>query len=97
MIEISSHFLDMDKELDEERSVPPSTVITDEILMRIPLESLMKFKAGCKEWNTRLSEPDFIFKHFDRSRERFLGIDDKVRVINPTIATWKYDNQSCSL
>lgn len=61
----------------------PSAVITDEILIRLPLESLMKFKEGCQEWNKLLSESDYMYKHLDFVKKHFMGIDDRVRVINP--------------
>ncbi|OMO69430.1 hypothetical protein COLO4_29068 [Corchorus olitorius] len=40
-----------------------------EILERLPVKSLIRFKAVCKSWKSLISSPDFIDYHFDRSAD----------------------------
>ncbi|XP_058213105.1 F-box protein At3g07870-like [Rhododendron vialii] len=37
--------------------------ITLEILSRLPVKSLLRFKSVCKNWNALIKSPDFISKH----------------------------------
>ncbi|KAI8556886.1 hypothetical protein RHMOL_Rhmol05G0290900 [Rhododendron molle] len=37
--------------------------ITLEILSRLPVKSLLRFKSVCKNWNALIKTPDFISKH----------------------------------
>ncbi|OMO76099.1 hypothetical protein COLO4_25677 [Corchorus olitorius] len=38
-----------------------------EILKRLSVKSLIRFKTVCKSWRSLISTPDFIDRHFDRS------------------------------
>ncbi|ESQ29462.1 hypothetical protein EUTSA_v10024004mg [Eutrema salsugineum] len=51
--------------------------LVEEILYKIPIESLVRFKSVCKEWYGLLSEKIFIYKHLDisNSKERFIFPD----------------------
>ncbi|XP_019419223.1 PREDICTED: F-box/kelch-repeat protein At3g23880-like [Lupinus angustifolius] len=53
-----------------------------EILLWLPVKSLIQFKCVCKLWNSLISSSDFVKKHVDRSsidpnlrNHRLLGID----------------------
>lgn len=37
--------------------------VVEEILLRLPPKSLMRFKCVCKSWNTLISDPSFADKH----------------------------------
>lgn len=38
----------------------PDEVIVEEILMRLPVKSVVRFRSVCKLWNSLLSEPSYI-------------------------------------
>ncbi|KAL4377958.1 hypothetical protein GQ457_02G031950 [Hibiscus cannabinus] len=38
-----------------------------EILERLPVKSLVRFRSVCKSWNTLISHPSFISTHFQAS------------------------------
>jgi hypothetical protein len=52
------------------RSSPPSQnpelseeIIVEEILVRLPVKSLVRFKSVCKAWRATISDPIFIRAH----------------------------------
>ncbi|MED6133393.1 hypothetical protein PIB30_027817 [Stylosanthes scabra] len=73
---------------------PPATIPFDviaNILLKLPVKSLLRFKSTCKPWNELISNPQFAKDHLrasasDRSRNRFLV----------TFRTFKNNNKSSS-
>ncbi|EOA32386.1 hypothetical protein CARUB_v10015653mg [Capsella rubella] len=61
--------------------------LVEEILYRTPVESLVRFKATCKEWNNLISsDTRFMYKHLDdHTPERFIRIHDHdaVQIMDP--------------
>lgn len=51
----------------ENRSVYVREEIIEEILSRLPVKSLMRFKSVCKSWNSLISEPRFSKLHLKQS------------------------------
>ncbi|PON47078.1 F-box domain containing protein [Parasponia andersonii] len=47
----------------------PDDVIR-EILLRLPIKSLLRFRAVCKKWRNMIQETNFIDQHYDISRAR---------------------------
>ncbi|CAA7033137.1 unnamed protein product [Microthlaspi erraticum] len=56
--------------------VLPSDLV-EEILYRIPLESVCRFKSVCKQWYVFFNDKRFMYKHLDLSKERVIGFDQK--------------------
>ncbi|XP_026426596.1 F-box/kelch-repeat protein At3g06240-like isoform X1 [Papaver somniferum] len=46
-------------------SIPIPEEILHEVLLRVPLVSISKFRCVCKQWNSLLSNPSFVKSHFD--------------------------------
>ncbi|XP_021724256.1 F-box protein CPR30-like [Chenopodium quinoa] len=46
----------------QNREIPDHVILT-EILPRLPVDSLLRFKQVCKEWELLISSPDFINDH----------------------------------
>ncbi|OMO95355.1 hypothetical protein COLO4_15956 [Corchorus olitorius] len=44
--------------------------ICEEILERLPVKSLVRFKATCKPWKSLISDPSFVDHHLNRSAAR---------------------------
>ena len=53
--------------------------IIDEILSRVPVKSLLRFKCVCKHWHSQISDPSFRHK---RETESILIIKSKTRTIS---------------
>ncbi|KAL1202632.1 putative F-box protein [Cardamine amara subsp. amara] len=69
----------------------PSEVIEENILERIPIEDVVRFKSICKEWYELFKEKRFILKHLNLSKERFIRIyHDKVEIFNPVTLDLSY-------
>ncbi|CAI8619571.1 unnamed protein product [Vicia faba] len=51
---------------DESRSDLPEELIV-EILLRLPVRSLVQFKCICKSWKTLISDPKFVKRHLQIS------------------------------
>ncbi|XP_057438933.1 F-box/kelch-repeat protein At3g23880-like [Lotus japonicus] len=49
----------------------PQDLIT-EILLRLPVKSLVRFKAVCKFWRSLISDPHFARTHFELAAPRFV-------------------------
>ncbi|OMO95352.1 hypothetical protein COLO4_15953 [Corchorus olitorius] len=49
-------------------SIPDEICI--EILERLPVKSLLRFKATCKPWKSLISHPSFVDHHLNRSAAR---------------------------
>ncbi|XP_028083969.1 F-box/kelch-repeat protein At3g06240-like isoform X1 [Camellia sinensis] len=49
---------------NRDRNLPEDVVI--EILSRLPVKSLLRFKCVCRYWCTLIKSPDFISKHFNQ-------------------------------
>ncbi|KAJ4875695.1 F-box and associated interaction domains-containing protein [Raphanus sativus] len=56
--------------------------LVEEILYRIPLRSLVRFKSICKQWYVLLNGKRFIYKHFDLSREQFIQLAHHNKSVN---------------
>ncbi|KAK8503635.1 hypothetical protein V6N11_030738 [Hibiscus sabdariffa] len=48
--------------------IPVEVIV--EILKRLPVKSLMRFRLVCKSWNTLISHPSFISTHLQASHSR---------------------------
>ncbi|KAK9287762.1 hypothetical protein L1049_016202 [Liquidambar formosana] len=46
--------------------VLPSEIIVD-ILARLPVKSLLRFKCACQSWRCSIADPYFVQKHLDRA------------------------------
>ncbi|KAG7590486.1 F-box associated interaction domain [Arabidopsis suecica] len=58
--------------------------VVEDILYRTPIESLIRFKATCKQWYALFNDKRFIDKHLNLFPKRFIRIyHDKVEIINP--------------
>lgn len=53
----------------DERHPFPEDLILD-ILLRLPVESLLRFKCVCKHWYALIKSPTFIEKHFHHKNNR---------------------------
>ncbi|CAI9088774.1 OLC1v1023198C1 [Oldenlandia corymbosa var. corymbosa] len=47
----------------------PKTLIISQILARLPVKSIVRFKCVCKTWRTLFSSPQFIAMHFRKTSE----------------------------
>ncbi|XP_059299085.1 F-box/kelch-repeat protein At3g23880-like [Lycium ferocissimum] len=45
-------------------------IVTDILLIRLPVRSLLRFKCVCKSWHDLIKSPDFIKKHFSSKSSR---------------------------
>ncbi|KAH0662250.1 hypothetical protein KY290_028217 [Solanum tuberosum] len=45
-------------------------IVTDHILSRLPVQSLLRFKCVCKNWNELINTSSFIEKHFNSESNR---------------------------
>ncbi|WZZ28855.1 hypothetical protein YC2023_012256 [Brassica napus] len=65
--------------------------LEEEILSRLPPESLVRFRAVSKRWNSLLNNKSFIKKHLSLSRPHFIFLTkSKIFVRGPKV-------QSCRL
>ncbi|KAL0857462.1 hypothetical protein Bca101_062616 [Brassica carinata] len=46
--------------------------LEEEILSRVPIQSLARFRSVCKRWNGLFNESKFIKGHLDRARPQFI-------------------------
>lgn len=58
----------------------PEDLVIDQILSRLPVKSLMRFKSVCKRWHSLPTNPSFIASHL------------KHRNTPNTLASWNGDN-----
>lgn len=57
--------------------------LEEEILIRVPPQSLTRFRTVCKEWNTLFNDKIFVNKHFAFGRPEFmLQTDSNICSIN---------------
>ncbi|XP_057486039.1 F-box/kelch-repeat protein At3g23880-like [Actinidia eriantha] len=80
----------LDEESFELPLLPPELIV--EILLFLPVKSLIRFKSVCKSWQTMISKPQFAKKH--------LSLATKDDIINPWRIIIRYpyhDLKSCSL
>lgn len=54
--------------MDGSRPLPEDLLV--EILLRLPVESLLRFKCVCKHWYALIRNPSFIEKHFHYKNNR---------------------------
>ena len=50
--------------------------LVENILYKVPVASLVRFKSTCKQWCALLNDKRFIYKHLELSREGFLRVHD---------------------
>jgi len=43
-----------------------SVELVTEVLVRLPVKSLVRFRCVCKAWCSRITSPDFASLHLDR-------------------------------
>ncbi|XP_057453037.1 F-box/kelch-repeat protein At3g23880-like [Lotus japonicus] len=55
--------LDMENENEKNLSLPTELII--EILLRLPVRSLLRFRRVCTSWSSLISDPQFAESHFD--------------------------------
>ncbi|XP_058208986.1 F-box/kelch-repeat protein At3g23880-like [Rhododendron vialii] len=48
--------------------IPLPTELLDEILVRLPVESLIRFTSVCKSWYSLITSPSFVTKHLNHSK-----------------------------
>ncbi|KAK1354771.1 F-box domain-containing protein [Heracleum sosnowskyi] len=71
-------------------SLLPSEIIEWEILPRVPVKSVIKFKSVCKSWNLLISNnPDFIKSHLDLNPN-----NDSLILMGGQNKKWVHDNDS---
>ncbi|CAA7033133.1 unnamed protein product [Microthlaspi erraticum] len=51
--------------------------LVEEILYRIPIKSVCRFKSVCKQWYAFFNDKGFTYKHLDLSDEGIIGMDQK--------------------
>lgn len=92
------------KNRDEPKVIPPQLPdeIVDEILTRLPVKSLLRFKCICKRWLSTISNPSFqkrelesvlltVSSHY--AHTTFYSINDADQAfINTFSMSWSYDN-----
>ncbi|XP_019099914.1 PREDICTED: putative F-box protein At1g77650 [Camelina sativa] len=58
--------------------------LVEDIISRVPIESLIRFKRTSKQWYALCNDKRFIYKHLGLSKKRLMRIYlDKVEIINP--------------
>ncbi|CAH2061251.1 unnamed protein product [Thlaspi arvense] len=60
--------------------------LVEEILYKVPIESLVRFQTVCQQWHALFNDKRFIYKHLDLSQERFVRLDadhQSVQIFNP--------------
>ncbi|KAI4334810.1 hypothetical protein L6164_013518 [Bauhinia variegata] len=64
---------EVDEEPSHKGAMPklPSELIT-EILIRLPVKSLCRFRCVCKRWRSLISDPHFVKLHLDRAERKRL-------------------------
>lgn len=65
--------------MDDRRPLPEDLIL--DILLRLPVESLLRFKCVCKHWYALIKSPSFIEKHFHHKNNR-----DRLLVCNLKVA-----------
>ncbi|KAK7318647.1 hypothetical protein RJT34_03351 [Clitoria ternatea] len=53
----------MEKGKEQNPTLPRELIV--EILLRLPVRSLLRFKSVCKSWSSLISDPKFAVSHFD--------------------------------
>ncbi|CAN6973637.1 unnamed protein product [Brassica oleracea var. botrytis] len=51
--------------------------LVENILYKVPVESLVRFKSTCKQWCALLNDKRFIYKHLDLSWEGLIRVHDR--------------------
>ncbi|KAJ4897695.1 putative F-box only protein 15 [Raphanus sativus] len=61
-------------------SIPSGSLLpfelVENILYRVPVASLVRFKSTCKQWYALLRDKRFIYEHLNLSREGFIRVHD---------------------
>ncbi|CAN6851307.1 hypothetical protein Bca4012_049374 [Brassica carinata] len=57
------------------RSLLPYELV-ENILYKVPVECLVRFKSTCKQWCALLNDSRFIYKHLELSREGLIRVHD---------------------
>jgi hypothetical protein len=65
----------------------PDEMVT-EVLLRLPVKSLLRFRAVCRSWAATISSDEFCALHMARG-----GTPNKLLVVAPTAA---YDATACT-
>ncbi|XP_010928709.1 F-box protein CPR1-like [Elaeis guineensis] len=67
-----------------------------EVLSRLPVKSLIRFKATCKAWLALISEPYFIASHYKRSRANpsLLILPLKQDIFQETVDLYSYKKEA---
>ncbi|KAG5591499.1 hypothetical protein H5410_042013 [Solanum commersonii] len=61
--------------------------IVNEILLRCPVKSLLRFKCACKNWYALIKTPDFVQQHLKK----------KNHSSTPNLLVYDYDIDDCSM
>ncbi|XP_010512825.1 PREDICTED: putative F-box protein At3g22650 [Camelina sativa] len=61
----------------------PFDLVLYEIFSRVPIESQTRLRTTCRAFYNQTFDTDYIYKHLDLCRQRFLRLDHMVHVIDP--------------
>ncbi|KAK3142813.1 hypothetical protein QOZ80_4BG0351940 [Eleusine coracana subsp. coracana] len=52
------------------RSTIPDELVVSEVLVRLPVKSLLRVKSVCRSWRAAVEDPSFVRRHLELSRAR---------------------------
>lgn len=71
-------------------SALPDEIIAD-VLSRLPVKSLMRFRCVCKSWRTLISNPQFIKMHLNRVNQDVNGCCKRVLLSSLPLRSVDYE------
>ena len=69
------------------KTIELSPDIIEEILIRLPIKSLLRFRCVCKEWKSLIGKNNFIKAHMNRAISDLVEDDHFIRHLNITTTT----------
>ncbi|KAL0008037.1 hypothetical protein SO802_009539 [Lithocarpus litseifolius] len=52
------------------KNIVPDDIVLNNILTRVPVKSLMRFRCVCKSWDSSITTPNFISTHLNNNKNR---------------------------